>query len=162
MNDQVANTASEVGLQFNFDIAKPANTFSAHRLIHLAEKYKLQNKTKERLLAAYFTEGLNISDNDTLVKLGKEIGLDGKEIEDMLAGDKEEYEVKTDIQEANTIGIRGVPFFVFNRKYVISGAQSPELFLSALEKSWSEWKKESPLVPISETESESCKPGEPC
>ncbi len=162
MNDHVANMASEVGLQFNFDIAKPANTFNAHRLIHLAAKHKLQNEVKERLLKAYFTDGLNISDNDTLVKLGKEAGLNGKEIEDMLASDKEEHEVEIDIEEANAIGINGVPFFVFNRKYAISGAQSPESFLTALEKSWAEWKKESQFVTISEAEGESCKPGEPC
>jgi predicted DsbA family dithiol-disulfide isomerase len=162
MNNHVAKMAAEVGLKFNFDSAKPANTFDAHRLIHLAGEHNLQGQAKERLLSAYFTEGLNISDDSTLVKLGEGIGLKKKEIEEMLAGDKEEDEVKADIQEADAIGINGVPFFIFNRKYAISGAQSPETFLRALEKSWAEWKKESSFISIPDVEGETCKPGEPC
>jgi predicted DsbA family dithiol-disulfide isomerase len=162
MNDHVEKMAEAVGLKFNFNTAKPANTFNAHRLIHLAEQFGLQGQAKERLLSAYFTEGLNISDTDTLVKLGEEIGLKKKEIEEMLNSDKEAYNVKADIQEAGAIGIRGVPFFLFNRKYAISGAQSPESFLEALEKAWAEWKEESSIVTIAGAEGETCKPGEPC
>jgi predicted DsbA family dithiol-disulfide isomerase len=162
MNDHVSNLAAGTGLTFNFDIAKPANTFNAHRLIHFAAKFKLQDKAKERLLSAYFTEGLNVSDKDTLIQLGGEIGLDKKELEAMFDSDDMKYEVQSDIQEAEDNGIRGVPFFVFNRKYAISGAQSPEIFLAALNKAWGEWKQESPLVNLPSEEGESCTRGENC
>jgi len=162
MNDHVSKIAAGTGLTFNFDIAKPANTFNAHRLIHFAEKLRLQDKAKERLLSAYFTEGLNISDKDTLLKLGEEIGLSKKELEAMFNSDDEKYEVQSDLQEAEDNGIRGVPFFVFNSKYAISGAQSPEIFLAALNKSWSEWKQESPTVTLPSEKGNSCTPGDPC
>jgi protein disulfide-isomerase len=71
-------------------------------------------------------------------------------------------EVKADIQEANALQIQGVPFFVFNRKYAISGAQSPETFFTGLERAHEEWRKENPLVGISTDEGETCTPGEPC
>jgi len=162
MNEYVANVAAEVGLEFNLDKAIPVNTFDAHRLIHLAAKHGLQNKAKERLLHAYFTEGLNVSDHGTLLQLAKEIGLDGTEVKAMLVSDAMANEVKADIREANALQIQGVPFFVFNRKYAISGAQSPETFFTGLEKSHEEWKKENPLVSISSAEGDTCTPGEPC
>jgi predicted DsbA family dithiol-disulfide isomerase len=162
MNEYVANVAAEVGLEFNLDKAIPVNTFDAHRLIHLAAKYNLQSKMKERLLHAYFTKGLNVSDHGTLLQLGKEAGLDETEVRAMLVSDAMANEVKADIQEANALQIQGVPFFVFNRKYAISGAQSPETFFTGLEKAWTEWKKENLLVNIPSAGGDTCTPGEPC
>jgi len=162
MHVHMTKMAAEVGLTYNFDTVIPVNTFDAHRLIHLAAKHGLQDKMKERLLAAYFTEGQNVSDNTTLVKLGEEVGLKAEELKAMLAGNEMAAEVKADIDEANSFGIRGVPFFVLNRKYAISGAQTPETFLDGLEKAWTEWKKESPFVTVSSSVGDSCEPGKPC
>lgn len=133
-NDELAAQAREIGLEYNFDRVIPANTFDAHRLIHLAAKHDLQAKAEQRLFAAYFTEGKDISDHDTLGRLGVEIGLDGKEVRDALGSSAYANEVKEDIEEAEALGIHGVPFFVFNRKYAISGAQPSHLFLETLEK----------------------------
>lgn len=138
MGNNVAQMASDEGLTFDFDKAVPANTFDAHRLIHLAAKHGIQDKAKERLLKAYFTEGKDVGNHDQLVELGTELGLDAAEVKQMLASDDFGYEVRVDEQEAQHIGVRGVPFFVINRKYGISGAQPLEVFTDTLNKAWAE------------------------
>ncbi|QCR21349.1 DsbA family protein [Pontibacter sp. SGAir0037] len=138
MNNYVAGMAREVGLQYDFDNLKVANTFDSHRLIHLAAKHGLQDKAKERLLAAHFLEGQNVQDQETLVALGSEIGLEAAEVREMLSSENYAYEVKMDIQQSRNLGINGVPFFVLNNKYGISGAQPSEVFLKALEQTWAE------------------------
>ncbi|MEO8760042.1 MAG: DsbA family oxidoreductase [Bacteroidia bacterium] len=143
LNKQVSNTAAQVGLEFNFDKAIVANSFNAHRFSHLAKQHGLQNEAEERLFAAYFTEGKNTDDIPTLIQIGNEIGLDSNEVKELLEGNKYAEEVKADIFEAHQIGVRGVPFFVFDRKYAVSGAQESQAFLSTLEKSFGEWKNES-------------------
>jgi predicted DsbA family dithiol-disulfide isomerase len=140
MNDHMADMAKEVGLEYNFDKAIINNTFNAHRLIHLAKKHQRQDAMKERLFAAYYTEGQDIGDLETLVKLGEEVGLDGTEIRDMLQSDTYAQDVQQDIYEAQQVGVRGVPFYVFNDKYAVSGAQPTELFREVLEKVWEEEK----------------------
>lgn len=137
-NAHVSNLASQEGLTFNLDKAIPANTLKAHRLIHLAEKYKLQDKAEERLFTAYFTEGKNVGDTATLTHLGKEIGLPENELLDLFSGDTYTNDVHQDIMEAQQIGVRGVPFFVLDRKYAISGAQGTDVFQQALEKAWND------------------------
>jgi len=133
MNEQVSAIAANEGLNYQFDKTIPANTFNAHRLTHLAAKYNLQQQAEEKLFAAYFTEGKNLEDKHTLAKLGSEIGLDENEVSDMLSGDAFTEEVETDSYEAQQIGVRGVPFFVIDRKFAVSGAQPKEVFLKALE-----------------------------
>lgn len=140
MNDRVTQMAAEVGLTYNFDKAVVANSFDAHRLSHLAKKYGLQDEAEERLFAAYFTEGKNTADCNTLVQLGSEIGLDPEEVRRTLNSNEFAEEVRRDIYEAQQVGLRGVPHFVINDKYAISGAQSPALFLEALNKIWIEFK----------------------
>lgn len=135
-NDEVAAKAKEVGLEYNFDKAIPVNTFDAHRLIHLAVAHGLQGKAEERVFAAYFTEGKDIGDFTTLVSLGVEIGLDPEEVQTMLASTDYADSVKSDIEEAESLGINGVPFFVFDRKYAVSGAQPSHLFLETLHQVW--------------------------
>ena len=100
----------------------------------------------EKLFRAYFIEGKNIEDADTLVQIGVTIGLKEDEIKNVLATDQLSAEVKADAFEAEELGIRGVPFFVFDRKYAISGAQPTEVFLSALQTTWAETQKESPAL----------------
>ncbi|MFD2245244.1 DsbA family oxidoreductase [Pontibacter ruber] len=138
MNDRVATMAEAEGLHYDFDKVQVANTFDAHRFTHLAAKHGLQDAAEERLFAAHFTEGKNVQDPETLVQLGKEIGLAEEEVRSMLQSGDLREEVNKDIRTAQTIGINGVPFFVINNKYGISGAQPSEVFLSALEQVWQE------------------------
>lgn len=138
INEHVINMAKEVGLTYHMDEAKVANTFNAHRLSHLAAKHGLQGKAEEKLFAAYFTEGKNISEEATLIQLGVEIGLDSTEVKSMLNSKEYYKEVQSDLEEAQQIGVRGVPFFVANRKMAVSGAQDSEVFLQFLEKMWEE------------------------
>lgn len=135
---QLTATAKEVGLDYNFNTTIPANSFNAHRLSHLAAKYDMQNELEERLFAAHFTEGENIDDEETLVKLGVETGLPEPEIRNMVHSDLFKNEVQEDIYSARKVGVQGVPYFVFNDKYAVSGAQPTEVFLGALQKAWQE------------------------
>ncbi|MBE9582974.1 DsbA family oxidoreductase [Mucilaginibacter sp. JRF] len=140
MNAYVTAQAAELGLDYDFDTAKIANTLDAHRLLHLAAKHGVQNEVKEALLAAYFTQGQNISDTDTLVKIGESNGLNADDIRQALTADNYKQEVEEDINHARQIGVQGVPFFVFNNKYAVSGAQPTELFKQVLDKVKSEEK----------------------
>ncbi|MGA7159721.1 MAG: DsbA family oxidoreductase [Bacteroidota bacterium] len=132
MNDYVTQMAREAGLQYDFDKAVIANSFDAHRLSHFAKKHGLQDAMEERLFRAYFTEGKNTADHETLVQLAVEVGLKGDDVRQMLGGDDFADEVRNDVYEAHQIGVQGVPFFVFNDKYAVSGAQPTEIFLQAL------------------------------
>ena len=136
MNERVVAQAAAVGLRYDLDRVQPTNSFDAHRVIHLAAQHGLQDAAKERLLAAYFTEGRHVGRADTLVELAAEVGLDPQETAAMLASDDYAAEVRGDIAEARELGINGVPFFVLDRKYGVSGAQASETFLAALEQAW--------------------------
>ena len=136
--EHVSNIAKQQGLNFNFEKAVVANSFDAHRLLHLAKKHNLQNECEEKLFEAYFTLGINTADHAELKKIGIEIGLDQNEINEMLNSNLYTNEVKQDIYHAQQIGVRGVPFFVFENKYAVSGAQESETFLGALKKAFSE------------------------
>jgi predicted DsbA family dithiol-disulfide isomerase len=138
MNDYMTQAAKEVGLDYQFDKAIPANTFLAHQLIHFAAHNGQQGAMKERLFAAYYLEGQNLNDVDTLVKLAAEIGLDADAARQALAAGTYANEVRRDEYEAQQIGVRGVPFFVFDDKYAVSGAQPSEVFAEVLDKVWEE------------------------
>lgn len=131
-HEQVKETAAEVGLDFNFDISVVANSFDAHRLIQLAKSMGLGDEAEEQLFKAHFTDGVNISDHQSLVEIGTKIGLDKLSVQTMLSSTDFTDEVRYDENAAQTIGIKGVPFFIFNQKLAVSGAQSPETFLGAL------------------------------
>jgi len=162
MHEQLTQTARENGLTYNFDKAIITNSFDAHRLIQLAKKYKLDDAAEERLFKAYFTEGKNMGDHITLIELGNDIGLDKEEIKQMLNSGEYAKEVRHDIEEAKQFGIRGVPFFVMNRKYGVSGAQPVEVFLQTLNASFNEWQKENPVIQLTNEEGQVCAPGEEC
>ena len=138
MHDQMTALAAAEGLDYHFESVRPGNSFDAHRILHLAAHHGLQSEMKERLQRAYFTEGLSFSDPDTLVQLGVEVGLDADEIRKALDSDAYSTDVRADIRRARTIGIQGVPFFLFDEKYAVSGAQPAELFLTALERTWAD------------------------
>ena len=129
---QVLNMAKTAGLEYNFDKAVVANTFNAHRVLQLAKTTGLGGPMKEALLKAYFTSGQNIDDWNTLAVLANEIGCDQDKVLALAANTDFEAEVNSDIQEAQSLGVRGVPFFVIDRKYGISGAQPTESIHEAL------------------------------
>ena len=162
MNAHVTSMAKEVGLHYDFDKAIVANSFDAHRFSHLAAKYGQGNEAEELLFKAYFTEGKNIADHDTLIQLGIEIGIDATVTKQMLSTDAYTYEVQHDINEAEALGLRGVPFFVMNRKFGVSGAQPEEVILNTLQKSWDDWQQEQQQLELAVTEGDVCKPGGEC
>jgi len=132
MHTHITEAGKQCDIDFRFDKAKVANTFDAHRLIHFASQHNKGNEMAHCLFHAYFTASKNISDSDTLGSLGKSIGLDSKQIINFLKGNDYIDEVNADIQIAQHLGIRGVPFFIINQKYALSGAQDPDIFLDAL------------------------------
>ena len=138
MNARVTEQAAAEGLEFRMERTRPGNTVDAHRLLHLAKDRGVQHAVKERLLRAYFEQGEAISDPTTLARLGAEAGLDEDEAAKALAGDDHLAEVRADQAEARALGISGVPFFVLDRKYGISGAQPTELFAQALRQAYGE------------------------
>lgn len=148
MNNDVAGQARALGLEYHFDTMILTNTFDSHRLTHFAAHYGKMHEMAERLFSAYFTESKHIGDHETLSALAEEVGLDKNEAARMLAGDEYTKEVRADEQKAVQLGIRGVPFFVINDKYAISGAQPSEVFLEALQKAWYE---ERPLTILNDS-----------
>lgn len=134
MHDNVVEMAKNVGLEYNFSIAVVANSFDAHRLIQYSKTKGLGDEAEEALFAAYFTNGVDISDLNALQEIGTTIGLEPVELKDILHSDAFAYEISQDIQEAQNIGVRGVPFFVIDRKYGLSGAQPIDVFVDALSK----------------------------
>lgn len=134
MNENVKETAAGVGLKFDMQNIKPSNTFTAHRLIHLAKEANLQDKMKEALMAAYFEKGLNVSDHNELKKIAAEAGLNAQRVNEVLEGEEFAAEVRADMALADTYGITAVPFFLINDKYAIIGAQPTRHFIDTLDK----------------------------
>ena len=162
MTDHVTAMASEVGLTFHFDKAVVASSQDAHRLIQLAKENSLGDAIEERLFRAYFTEGRDTSDHATLLELGTEIGLDSEAVQHLLQSNQYAEAVAQDIYEAQQVGVRGVPFFVLNHQYAISGAQQPETFLGALNTAWTDWLKVNPAASGLPAEEPACAPGQTC
>ncbi|MGP3562209.1 DsbA family oxidoreductase [Geobacillus sp. BK01] len=155
-NADIGRQAEAVGLTFRFETMKPTNTFDAHRLAQYAKEKGKLNDMVERLFYAYFTESKFISDRDVLLALAEAAGLDRTEAEEVLAGGRYTEEVRRDEEEAAALGVRGVPFFVLNRKYAVSGAQPVEVFRQALEKVWEEEQQTSPLQPLATDQGGTC------
>ena len=138
MLDHVAGVAAEVGLDYDFGSLHHTNTVKAHQLLHFAKARGLQLEMTERLLAAYVVEGRHVGRVLDLADLAAEVGLDRDEVVASLESDQHLADVRADQQQAQSFGITGVPFFVFEGKYGISGAQAPEAFLGALQQVQSE------------------------
>jgi len=156
MLDNMTQNAKSAGLDFHFEKAVLANSHHAHRLLHLAKKHHLANELEELLFKAYLTEGKDLNNQNTLTELGIEVGLEAKAVAQVLHSDDYSKEVKQDIQEANTIGVKGVPFFVFDNKYAISGAQPATAFLQTLEKVWKEGQFDSKVTLLNTSTENSC------
>jgi predicted DsbA family dithiol-disulfide isomerase len=153
--ERLAELAAADGLEFHFERTRRANTFDAHRLLHYAHEVGAQDALKERLFRAYFTEGEEIADHATLVRLGTEVGLDSDKSAEVLESGRYATEVRADEAAARELGVTGVPFFVIDRRYGISGAQSPEMILQVLDEAWA---KAHPLV-VSGDPGERCEDG---
>lgn len=133
-NDQIVAQAKAIGLNYDFDEMKPTNTFDAHRLAHYASEQGRQDVLSERLLRAYFIEGKDLSNFEVLASLAKEVGLDYDNAIGILKSDQYHDAVRKDESDARKLNISGVPYFVINGKYVISGAQPTAVFLQSLRK----------------------------
>jgi len=138
MTGRVAALGRDEGLVLDFDSSLTVNTLDAHRLLHLAADLGVGDAAKERLLRAHFTEGADLSDHETLVRLAGEAGVDQVRAREVLAGTEYADAVRADIELAQAFGATGVPFFVIDRKYGISGAQPAEAFLQALRTAYAE------------------------
>ena len=146
MHEHVKEVAQEVGLTFNFEKSVLANSLNGHRLIQLAKANDLGDVAEELLFKAHFTDGKNIDDPETLLRIGTAIGLVEQDVRRVLRSDDFKEEVKADELLGRSIGIRGVPFFIFNDKYALSGAQSPEIFLQTLRRAWADFATASPVT----------------
>ncbi len=133
LNERVVALAAAEGLDYHFETYVTVNTFDAHRVTHLAKALGLGLPIHERFLRAQLVEGEILDDPDTLARLAAEVGVPEAETRRVLASDAYAAEVRADIEEARAIGVNGVPFFVLDRRYGISGAQPAELFLEALQ-----------------------------
>lgn len=136
MQQRMTDVAAQEGLEFRFDRARPGNTFDAHRLLHLAADRGVQDAAKERLLAAYLTEGEPVGDRDSLARLVADAGVERTEAEEVLAGGAYREAVRADEADGRALGITGVPFFVVDRAFGASGAQPPDVLLGLLERAW--------------------------
>lgn len=141
MQDRVEAVAAEVGLVYRLSETLHLNTVDAHRLIHLAHEqggHDLQGRVKEALLAAYFTEARNVADHAVLRDVAVAAGLDADRVDSVLASREYAADVQADIDQAQAYGATGVPFFVVDQKYGVSGAQPTEVFTQLLERAWAE------------------------
>jgi predicted DsbA family dithiol-disulfide isomerase len=131
--ERVAKVGETVGIPFAFDkIEVQPNTVNAHRLLHYAEQQGAQDAVAEVLFEAYFINGANITDVDTLANVAAKGGLDREKARAWLASDAERDVVVSADAEARNAGIGGVPFFIFNRAVGVSGAQDPETLVNAM------------------------------
>lgn len=153
----VTEQAAGEGLAYKFDDVVVANSFNAHQLLHLAKANGKGDVVKEALLSAHFEHGVDIGSREALVSVGTEAGLAAEEINEALDTDKYADDVRHDFAEGRALGVTGVPFFVIDRKYGISGAQPAELFTQALEEAW---KEANPLTMVSTggSDAEACGP----
>ncbi len=133
-NHYLVDKAKEVGLDFNIDEVIPKNTLDAHRVLQYAKTENKAEEMAERISKAHFVDALDISDHSILARLAGEVGLNSEKVISILKTDQYREEVTKDEEAARRLGIDGVPYYIINRKYVVPGAQPPELFLEILEK----------------------------
>ena len=138
MLDRVTGVAADAGLAYRFDILKHTNTVKAHELLHFAKENGKQLELAEVLMSAYFLEGKHVGRDDDLVALAVEVGLDEAEAREALASQRFRAAVRADQEQARQFGITGVPFFVIDGKYGVSGAQPVEAFTQIARQVWGE------------------------
>ena len=136
MIDRMTQVGAADGLDFRFDRAKPGNTLDAHRLLHWAAEHGKQDALEERLFRAYMHEGRSVADHDELAALATDVGLPLDEARAVLAEGRYTDEVRADEALADELGITGVPFYVIDGRYAVSGAQPVDLLVQALQRAW--------------------------
>jgi len=155
MFQHVTEQAKGEGLDYRFDSVVVANSFTAHRLIHLAAAHGKQDEAKERLLSDHFEHGKDIGSHEYLASLALDLGISRDEVEELFTTDKYADEVRFDFEEGRALGINGVPFFVIDRKFGLSGAQPDETFTAALNQAW---QAANPLVLVNSADGHACGP----
>lgn len=158
-NVQIVEQAKTVGLNYDFDNIKPTNTLNAHRLAHFAAEKDKAEVFTEALLSAYFENGKDLSDKKQLATIAKTCGLDYDEAMGVLESEAYKAEVRKDESEASRLGIRGVPYFVINEKYGISGAQPVSVFLNSFKEAIEE-EREKPLTELGTQDQGICVDGQ--
>ncbi|PQZ89607.1 disulfide bond formation protein DsbA [Arthrobacter sp. MYb227] len=159
MLQHVTAQAEAEGLSYDFEALRPANSFTALRLLALAKERGLGGEMKEALLSAHFEKGLDTGDKKTLQAIAQQVGLEATEAAEVLGGDKYADEVHNDGVRAREMGVTGVPFFIFENKYGVSGAQPTEVFEQALSQVWKEIGGESlRMMATPSTDGEACGP----
>ncbi len=138
MLERVTGVAAQSGLTYNFDALQHTNTVKAHELLHYAQEHGAQAATIERLMAAYFTQGRHVGHIDELVEIAADAGLDADDVRSALEDERYLPAVRADEERAATLGINAVPFFVFDNKYGVSGAQPAAAFAQILRQVWAE------------------------
>ncbi|HWA76302.1 MAG TPA: DsbA family oxidoreductase [Polyangiaceae bacterium] len=146
-SDRLVELARQEGLAFDFEHIRSGNTFDAHRLVQLGLERGVQGAVEERFFSAYLEQGALMSDHGTLLRLAVEAGLDEGEVSDVLASDQYAQAVRADEAQAHELGINGVPCFVLDGRFAVSGAQSPRILLSALHQAWAEREPSSAELP---------------
>lgn len=149
-NAHITEQAANAGLEYHLDRVVPANTFNAHRLVHFAAEQGKMKEMAEALFQAYFTDTKNLDDQEVLVELAAGAGLNRDEAKAVLESDQYGTSVRADEDAARRIGVQGVPFFVLDGKYAVSGAQPVEVFVQALQKAFGE---EKPLILVNDEQS---------
>ncbi|MGX1162510.1 putative DsbA family dithiol-disulfide isomerase [Arthrobacter sp. SLBN-100] len=155
MFQHVTEQANGEGLEYRFEAVVVANSFTAHRLIHLAAVHGKQDEAKERLLSDHFEHGKDIGSLEYLASLALDLGINKDEAEELFTTDKYADDVRFDFEEGRALGISGVPFFVIDRKFGLSGAQPAETFTAALNQAW---QAANPLVLVNSTDGDACGP----
>lgn len=139
MQRNIAAMAKQEGIEFNWEGANSGNTLNAHRIIHLAQSKGLGNEAQEAFFYSYMTQGLPIGERETLEDVAARIGLNPVEVDDLLDSDEFADFVKFDQEVAHDqLKVTGVPFFVFDQRIALAGAQPKEVFLQVLEKALEE------------------------
>lgn len=161
ISQNVIKMAQAANIEMNFEKVVPVNTLKAHQLLQLAKSLDKGNEAKELLLSAYFTEGKNVSDIEFLKSIATKLYIDTESVQQI---EKNAFEdkVREDIYESRQIGMQGVPFFLFNEKYAVSGAQPIKIFEQTLEKAYAAWETSQPTISISTIDGKACIPDEEC
>lgn len=156
MFQNVTEMAKNAGLDYDFDTQIVANSLKAHRIIQLAKEKNLGDQSEEVFFKGYFTNGKDLGNDSDLLELGQEIGLSEDEVNKALTQDEYLKYAKEDITEAAELGVDSVPFFVFNRKFAVKGAQPAHHFLDALKQSYQDFAKTSTLTTLESNDAASC------
>ena len=160
--ESLAERAREVGLDFNWRQARYGNTFDAHRVIHYASEQGLASAAQEAFKKAYFTEGRSVQDHESILDIASEVGLDTAEVEAVLKSDRYAADVRADEQLAHQLGINGVPFFLFESKWAVNGAQPAEALLQALRHVWEQTHRVEFLNPLATENAQAPEAGASC